>query len=170
MATRCCVQLKIPLTILYSRKEISIMLDLVKVGKKINKLRKENSLSQDDVADKLYISRQSVSKWELGLAIPTIDNVIELSKIFNVDIKEILCLNEDDEFDSNDIFKNHSREYVINSILNGKIVIDFYEHFDEFTIKERMIILNAVKRKKISFNDKKVYKLLTDEEKKFLRN
>lgn len=170
MATRCCVQLKIHLTILYSRKEISIMLDLVKVGKKINKLRKENSLSQDDVADKLYISRQSVSKWELGLAMPTIDNVIELSKIFNVDIKEILCLNEDDEFDPNDIFKNHSREYVINLILNGKIVIDFYEHFDEFTIKERMIILNAVKRKKISFNDKKVYKLLTDDEKKFLRN
>ena len=51
---------------------------------KIQNLRKEKNLSQEELGEKLDISRQSVSKWESGLAMPEIDKLIILSEIFEV--------------------------------------------------------------------------------------
>ena len=56
----------------------------------IRSLRKENKLSQDELAEKLGVSRQSVSLWETGQTQPTIDNIIALSKIFGVSSDVIL--------------------------------------------------------------------------------
>ncbi len=56
----------------------------------IRKYRKENNMSQDELAEKLGVSRQSVSLWENGQTQPTIDNIIALSKIFNVSSDAIL--------------------------------------------------------------------------------
>ena len=56
----------------------------------IRKYRKENNMSQDELAEKLGVSRQSVSLWENGQTQPTIDNIIALSKIFNVSADAIL--------------------------------------------------------------------------------
>ena len=50
----------------------------------IRKYRKLNQMSQDELADKLEVTRQSISLWETGQTQPTIDNVIALSKIFNI--------------------------------------------------------------------------------------
>ena len=71
------------------------MIDFQKVGKKISDLRKEKMLSQDDLAEKMYVSRQLVSKWENGTGIPKIDHIIDLCSILGVDFEELLCLNED---------------------------------------------------------------------------
>lgn len=51
---------------------------------KIIALRKENGWSQEELADKMNVSRQSVSKWESAASIPDINKIIELSKIFGV--------------------------------------------------------------------------------------
>lgn len=56
----------------------------------IKKYRKENNMSQDELAEKLGVSRQSVSLWETGQTQPTIDNIVALSKIFNVSSDVIL--------------------------------------------------------------------------------
>lgn len=56
----------------------------------IRNYRKENNMSQDELAEKLGVSRQSVSLWETGQTQPTIDNIIALSKIFNVSSDDIL--------------------------------------------------------------------------------
>ena len=56
----------------------------------LKKIRKENNLSQEALADKLNVSRQSVSKWESGVAYPEMDKVIQLSKMFNVSVDELL--------------------------------------------------------------------------------
>ncbi len=50
----------------------------------IRSYRKKNNLSQEELAEKLGVSRQSVSFWETGQTQPTIDNIIALSKIFNI--------------------------------------------------------------------------------------
>lgn len=50
----------------------------------IRKYRKINQMSQDELAEKLEVTRQSISLWETGQTQPTIDNVIALSKIFNI--------------------------------------------------------------------------------------
>ncbi len=56
----------------------------------IKKLRKKSKMSQEELAEKLGVSRQSVSLWETGQTQPTIDNIIALAKIFNTSTDEIL--------------------------------------------------------------------------------
>lgn len=59
----------------------------------LKRIRKENNLSQEDLAEKLNVSRQSVSKWESGLAYPEMDKVLQLCKLFNLNIDELLNQN-----------------------------------------------------------------------------
>lgn len=62
------------------------------IGEKIYELRKLKGLSQEELAEKLNVSRQSVSLWETNQTVPQIDYLMELSKIFNVSLDE-LCGN-----------------------------------------------------------------------------
>lgn len=56
----------------------------------LKRIRKENNLSQEQLADKLGVSRQSVSKWESQQAYPEMDKVIQLCNMFNLNIDELL--------------------------------------------------------------------------------
>ena len=60
------------------------------IGQKIARLRISANISQEELAETLGISRQSVSKWELGEAVPEIDKVIKLADIFNVTTDKLL--------------------------------------------------------------------------------
>lgn len=60
------------------------------LGYRLKSLREENNLTQLDVSEKLCISRQSISKWENDKGYPDIDNLIELSKLFNISVDELL--------------------------------------------------------------------------------
>jgi len=66
----------------------------MKFAQKIQNLRKNRNLSQEELAEKLDISRQSVSKWESGVAMPEIDKLIMLSEIFEVTTDYLLKDNE----------------------------------------------------------------------------
>ena len=59
----------------------------------LKKIRKDNNLSQEQLAEKLGVSRQSVSKWESGIAYPEMDKVLQLCKMFNLNIDELLNQN-----------------------------------------------------------------------------
>lgn len=61
-----------------------------KIGSFIKKIRKDNNLTQKELADKLGVTYQAVSKWENGLNIPDIGIIKEISKLYNIDINEIL--------------------------------------------------------------------------------
>ena len=54
------------------------------------KLRKGKGWSQEELADKLGLSRQAISKWEVGTSKPDIDNVIKISKLFEISIDELV--------------------------------------------------------------------------------
>lgn len=60
------------------------------VGKNIIYLRRVNNLTQDDLATKISVSRQTISKWENGEVVPDSLNLIELSKEFNVKVDDLL--------------------------------------------------------------------------------
>ena len=51
---------------------------------KIIKLRKKNGWSQEELADKIYVTRQAVSKWESGNSIPDVEKIVHMSKLFGV--------------------------------------------------------------------------------------
>ena len=60
------------------------------LGKKIETLRKQKKMSQEQLADKLGVSRQSVFKWESAESTPSIDKLKELSKLFGVSLDVLL--------------------------------------------------------------------------------
>lgn len=59
----------------------------------LKKIRKENNLSQEQLAEKLGISRQAVSKWESGQSYPEMDKVVQICQLFDVNMDELI--NED---------------------------------------------------------------------------
>ncbi len=60
------------------------------IGEKITHLRNALGISQEALADKLAVSRQSVSKWEMDQAQPQIDKILQLCEVFNVSTDELL--------------------------------------------------------------------------------
>ncbi len=76
-----------------------------KMGLFISKLRKENKMTQKQLAEKLGIMDTSVSKWERGVNAPDISYLTELSKIFHVTVQELL--NGERKFKKKEIDINH---------------------------------------------------------------
>ena len=90
------------------------------LSKNLKKIRKENNLSQEQLADKLGVSRQSVSKWESEQAYPEMDKMISICKMFNLNIDELL---------NQDVSEvNDSRQSKINI---NKYVDDFLGYINK---------------------------------------
>jgi len=60
------------------------------LGEKIYELRTKQNLSQGDLADRMDLSRQSISKWENNTSVPDLENLIQLSEILNVSLDELV--------------------------------------------------------------------------------
>ena len=94
-------------------KEEIVVLDKVKIGKYICSMRKKFNLTQQELADKLYISDRAVSKWERGISIPDISTLINLSNIFRVNMSDILLGIETTSNKKEDsILKTYLKEYL----------------------------------------------------------
>ena len=61
----------------------------MEIGNKIMELRKKSGYSQEELAEKIGVARQTISKWELGETSPDLNQAKELSKIFNVSLDEL---------------------------------------------------------------------------------
>lgn len=64
------------------------------LGTKIKVQREKKNWSQQELADQIHISRQSISKWEQNKAIPSITNIVMMSNLFNISLDELM---KDDE-------------------------------------------------------------------------
>lgn len=62
----------------------------MELGNKILTLRKKNNITQEELAEQLNVTRQTISKWELGETSPDIKQAKELSKIFKVSLDELV--------------------------------------------------------------------------------
>ena len=143
------------------------MLDFKAVGEKIHNLRVEAGYSQDKLAETLFVTRQAVSRWELGLTLPSVDNLAELCIIFKVTFEQLLCIDKPAHF-SDDIFEGHSREFVVKSIIDGTLNINLPDTFYLFSPTERSQVLKAVKDGRLKCDTAELSVKLTDEEKTYL--
>ena len=144
------------------------MIDFVEVGNMIQNKRREMKLSQDELASKLYITRQALSKWENGTSIPSIDSLFELCKIFSKSFEEILCLNHSSPIDPDNIFNGHERNFVIEQIISNKINVDVSDVLYQMSPSERLAIIKAVKEGKIKVDMEEFLVKLTKAEKRYL--
>ena len=65
-------------------------MDLIKIGRFIADCRKEKKITQEQLAEKLYITDRAVSKWERGLSLPDADKMLELCSILGISVNELL--------------------------------------------------------------------------------
>lgn len=96
------------------------------LSEKMTNLRKAYGLSQEDMAEKLNVSRQAISRWENGTALPDALNILQISKLFNVTTDYLL--NDDYESDVDipavqsatletaNLFKNKKQLHLIAAI------------------------------------------------------
>ena len=83
------------------------------VGEKIQFYRKKIGLSQEALGQKLLVSRQTVSLWEMDKTLPTIDNLLRLKEIFSVSIDDILSESDPQERKDDEIKENKPTESYI---------------------------------------------------------
>lgn len=83
----------------------------VDIAERLQELRKKSGYSQEQVAEKLGLSRQAISKWESGQGKPEIDNIVKLTEIYNVSADYILLGTEKEVTVSVPEKKELSHEY-----------------------------------------------------------
>ncbi|MBO4858389.1 MAG: helix-turn-helix domain-containing protein [Treponema sp.] len=83
-------------------------------AEKLKELRKQKGISQEQLAEKIYVSRQAITKWESGNGIPDIENLIAISNLFNESLDSLLS--EEKSLISKHEFLYESRtEYDLDS-------------------------------------------------------
>lgn len=64
-------------------------MDLDNLGKKLKEVRLEKELSQEEVASKLFVSRQAVSRWETGKSIPDYPTLVSICELYNISLDNL---------------------------------------------------------------------------------
>lgn len=104
------------------------------IGEQIQNLRIQKGLTQEQLAEMLEVSRQSVSKWELGQAMPDVDKIIRMSELFSVSTDVLLLNNADNE----QITKNPLHLGSIYLIVKDfERSVEFYEKFLGIKVGDR---------------------------------
>ncbi len=94
----------------------------MKIGDKILKLRTESNISQEQLAEKISVSRQSVSKWEMNQALPQIDKILQICDLFDISIEELLY----EKYDNADkkISQSNQNKYFGTDGFRGEANVD----------------------------------------------
>lgn len=88
-------------------------------NEKLKMLRKESKMTQEQLAEKLNVSRQAITKWEAGDGVPDIENLKQISKVFNITIDELVK-----EEKNVQIEEKKKYNYI------EELEIDYTKHFD----------------------------------------
>jgi len=87
-------------------------------GEKLTKLRKQKGLSQEELGYELNVTRQTISKWELGQTTPEMDKLVEMSKIFGISVDDLLNETKEVKTETQKIADNKSRKKTIITIVS----------------------------------------------------
>ena len=88
----------------------------IEIADRLMKLRKQYGYSQEELADKLGLSRQAVSKWERAEASPDTDNLICLAKLYGISLDELLKTDDDVDTIVKEQVKTSSKEEGIHLV------------------------------------------------------
>ena len=93
----------------------------MKLSEKIVNLRKARNMSQEELAEQLGVSRQAVSRWEVGSALPDASNILQLSKLFGVSADYLL--NDDYKGESPEPIKSKSVSSIAGTFVKKIIAL-----------------------------------------------
>ena len=159
----------------------------MKFGENLKTIRKEKNMSQEQLAEKVKVSRQSVSKWETGESYPEMTNILELCKIFNCNINDLIhtdltdISSLDEEIIMNVVKFNEKKQAQVKSLSNvisligkiGSIVLKVAIPFviiamllvpyviDNIKIVEEELVFNTDNIKMIEKDRLEVFNIIT---------
>lgn len=141
------------------------------IGDRLLKLRRERNLSQEDLANELDVSRQTVSKWETNQSMPDFDKIVPICNYFGITTDELLTGNKDiTEAKADEVKSNFARNIAVAVslyIISLVVMILFAAQFNQpiigvslfFTIiaiATGLLIYNGIYYKKESKEEEKV--------------
>ena len=91
-------------------------------NEKLQELRKQKNMTQDELAEHLYVSRTAISKWESGRGYPSIESLKALAKFFSVTIDDLLSSNEALEIAEQE---NKQKQTQLRDLIFGLIDVSF---------------------------------------------
>ena len=118
----------------------------IEIADRLVKLRKKYGYSQEELAEKLGLSRQAVSKWERAEASPDTDNLICLAKLYGVSLDELLATDEDIDTIVEEQVKEEKKDD------DGPETVVNKDH-DRVVINDDGIVVENKRGKKITVND-----------------
>ncbi len=133
------------------------MLDTKVIGDRLRELRIRRGMTQDEVAEAVYVSRQAVSGWEKGLALPSISSCILLLDLYHTDLDDLLCLERKSETSA-----------LYQDILSGRITLIPSEHMWRMSPAQREQILIRISCGSITVNREELMPYLSKDEQVFL--
>ena len=151
------------------------------LGEKIKNLRTKNSLTQKDLAEKLFVTAQAVSRWENNEVEPSIATLTEMAKIFNVSVSELL----EEEQKQENVAKEEAVvteavvaesankvvlavcEHCNKPIYNAIDIVRKTEYYGKSAVK-KVICKNCDKKQKEEAHKRKVYYGLDQRRKSFV--
>ena len=95
------------------------------LGEKLMRLRKKQGYSQQEVADKLSVSRQTISNWECDQALPAVDKAMELAQLYNISLDDLME-NEIEIVSNNKTKDLHLLQYLIGKTCTLECTRDAY--------------------------------------------
>lgn len=109
-------------------------------AEQLKNFQKEKNISQEELAQQLFVSRQAISKWENGDTTPDLDNLVKLSEILKVSLDELVkgkkSVSAKEEEEDGNLHLLKGREYVINPETGNyekrdglTIVIDLFSEY-----------------------------------------
>ncbi|SHK30307.1 DNA-binding transcriptional regulator, XRE-family HTH domain [Hathewaya proteolytica DSM 3090] len=102
-------------------------MDLIKIGKFIAELRKEQQLTQEELGNKLGVTNKTISRWETGIYLPPGDVLLSMSQLFSVSINEILSGKRLAIEEYKEAAEENLKQTIKTSSFNLKDRIDFYK-------------------------------------------
>ncbi len=117
------------------------MLNLKMIGGRISQKRKEKGMNQNELAEALFVTRQAVSKWEMGQSMPSIDILVKLTSILDMSIDQLLNHTDINEHAYQDLLDTYPRASIINRFMNEK--------HPQHKIKDIFYLLTPEERKHI---------------------
>ena len=105
----------------------------MELHEKLLELRKQKGLTQEELAETLYVSRTAISKWESGRGVPNIESLKELSRFYAISLdnllssEELLLIAEDDHKRG----RNHTRDLLFGLLDCGMSLLLFFPFFGQ---------------------------------------
>lgn len=142
------------------------MLNLDAIGKYIVMLRTKQNMTQQDLADALFVTHQAVSKWETGKALPNIDILVHLTSLFQITIDELLQLEVKPKNQFSGLLNSYPREYILKQLLQRKIPFEPENILYLLQNEERERILTHIINQEIETDIPKLFPYLNEYERK----